>query len=43
MRSDAAPSEQAWISDPSGNHIYLSVKGTLDYEPVEKYANRKKK
>jgi predicted enzyme related to lactoylglutathione lyase len=43
MRSDAAPSEQAWISDPSGNHIYLSVKGTLEYEPVEKYANRKKK
>ena len=43
MRDDAAPSEQAWISDPSGNHIYLSVKGTLDYQPVEKYANRKKK
>jgi predicted enzyme related to lactoylglutathione lyase len=43
MRDEAAPQEQAWISDPSGNHIYLSVKGTLDYEPVEKYANRKKK
>jgi predicted enzyme related to lactoylglutathione lyase len=43
MRDEPAPSEQAWISDPSGNHIYLSVKGTLDYEPVEKYANRKKK
>ena len=43
MRDEAAPTEQAWISDPSGNHIYLSVKGTLDYEPVEKYANRKKK
>jgi len=40
---EGAASEQAWISDPSGNHIYLSVKGTLDYEPVEKYANRKKK
>ena len=33
----------AWLSDPSGNHIYLSVNGTLDYQPVEKYAYRKKK
>lgn len=30
-----------WLSDPSGNHIYLSVHGTLEYRPVEKYANRK--
>jgi predicted enzyme related to lactoylglutathione lyase len=43
MRDEAATSEQAWISDPTGNHIYLSQKGTLDYEPVEKYANKKKK
>jgi predicted enzyme related to lactoylglutathione lyase len=37
-----APAE-TWLSDPSGNHIYLSVNGTLDYQPVEKYAYRKKK
>jgi predicted enzyme related to lactoylglutathione lyase len=43
MKDENAPSEQAWLTDPSGNHIYLSVKGTLDYQPVEKYANRKKK
>ena len=43
MRDEAAPTEQAWVSDPTGNHIYLSKKGTLDYEPVEKYANKKKK
>jgi predicted enzyme related to lactoylglutathione lyase len=36
-------SEEAWLSDPLGNHIYLSVSGTLDYQPVEKYAYRKKK
>jgi catechol-2,3-dioxygenase len=34
-------SGEAWLSDPSGNHIYLSVNGTLDYQPVEKYAYRK--
>jgi catechol-2,3-dioxygenase len=32
---------ELWLSDPSGNHIYLSVRGTLDYQPVEKYGNRK--
>jgi predicted enzyme related to lactoylglutathione lyase len=36
-------SEEAWLSDPLGNHIYLSVSGTLDYQAVEKYAYRKKK
>jgi predicted enzyme related to lactoylglutathione lyase len=35
------PAGELWLSDPSGNHIYLSVRGTLDYQPVEKYANRK--
>jgi len=34
-------SKDLWLSDPSGNHIYLSVDGTLEYQPVEKYANRK--
>jgi len=34
-------SKDLWLSDPSGNHIYLSVHGTLEYQPVEKYANRK--
>jgi predicted enzyme related to lactoylglutathione lyase len=33
--------KELWLSDPSGNHIYLSVHGTLEYQPVEKYANRK--
>jgi predicted enzyme related to lactoylglutathione lyase len=31
----------AWLSDASGNHIYLSVDGKLDYQPVEKYSWRK--
>lgn len=31
-----------WLSDPAGNHIYLSASGVLDYQPVEKYAYRKK-
>ncbi|HWP57391.1 MAG TPA: VOC family protein [Candidatus Acidoferrales bacterium] len=34
---------QTWLSDPSGNHIYLSADGKLEYQPVEKYAYRKKK
>ena len=37
----ANPSKELWLSDPSGNHIHLSVHGTLEYQPVEKYANRK--
>ena len=43
VKSESSSQEDAWLSDPSGNHIYLSVNGTLDYQPVEKYANRKKK
>jgi catechol-2,3-dioxygenase len=43
IKSESQSQEDAWLSDPSGNHIYLSVKGTLDYQPVEKYADRKKK
>jgi hypothetical protein len=31
----------AMLSDAAGNHIYLSVKGTLEYQPLEKFANRK--
>ena len=42
-KPESSAAGQAWLSDPSGNHIYLSVHGTLDYEPVEKYADRKKK
>jgi len=30
-------------SNAPGNHIYLSVNGTLDYQPVEKYSYLKKK
>jgi catechol-2,3-dioxygenase len=37
----SSSSKDLWSSDPSGNHIYLSVDGTLEYQPVEKYANRK--
>ena len=37
----SSASQQLWLSDPSGNHIYLSVHGTLEYQPLEKYANRK--
>jgi catechol-2,3-dioxygenase len=37
----SSSSKDLWLSDPSGNHIYLSVDGTLEYQPVEKYANRK--
>jgi predicted enzyme related to lactoylglutathione lyase len=36
-----SPAGELWLSDPSGNHIYLSVRGTLEYQPVEKFANRK--
>jgi catechol-2,3-dioxygenase len=39
--AQASSSKELWLSDPSGNHIYLSVGGTLDYQPVQKYANRK--
>jgi Glyoxalase/Bleomycin resistance protein/Dioxygenase superfamily len=37
----SSSAKDLWLSDPSGNHIYLSVNGTLEYQPVEKYANRK--
>jgi catechol-2,3-dioxygenase len=37
----SSSAEELWLSDASGNHIYLSVKGTLEYQPVEKFANRK--
>jgi predicted enzyme related to lactoylglutathione lyase len=43
MKPEAGSPGKAWLSDPSGNHIYLSIDGTLDYQPVEKYANRKQK
>ena len=43
VRPESDAPGQAWLSDAAGNHIYLSVKGTLDYQPMEKYANRKKK
>jgi predicted enzyme related to lactoylglutathione lyase len=43
VRPESSAQGEAWLSDPSGNHIYLSVNGTLDYQPVEKYAHRKKK
>ena len=43
VRPQANEPGKAWLSDPSGNHIYLSKNGTLDYQPVEKYADRKKK
>lgn len=37
----SSSSKDLWLSDPSGNHIYLSLDGKLEYQPVEKYANRK--
>jgi predicted enzyme related to lactoylglutathione lyase len=43
MKPESGAGDDAWLSDPSGNHIYLSVKGTLEYQPVEKYASRQKK
>ncbi len=43
VRPEADQPKKAWLSDPSGNHIYLSVDGQLDYQPVEKFAERKKK
>ena len=43
VRPESNAAEQAWLSDAAGNHIYLSVNGRLDYQPMEKYANRKKK
>jgi predicted enzyme related to lactoylglutathione lyase len=43
VRPEANAAGQTWISDASGNHIYLSVNGTLDYQPVEKYSYLKKK
>ena len=43
VRPEYNAAEQAWLSDAAGNHIYLSVNGRLDYQPMEKYANRKKK
>jgi catechol-2,3-dioxygenase len=39
--SGSGSAGEVWLSDASGNHIYLSVGGTLEYQPVEKYANRK--
>jgi catechol-2,3-dioxygenase len=41
VRKPGFSSQDLWLSDPSGNHIYLSVHGTLEYQPLEKYANRK--
>ena len=41
LQQGSGSSEEAWLSDPSGNHVYLSVHGALDYRPVEKYAYRK--
>jgi predicted enzyme related to lactoylglutathione lyase len=41
VRKPGSSSQDLWLSDPSGNHIYLSVHGTLEYQPLEKYANRK--
>jgi hypothetical protein len=43
VRPESNAVEQAWLSDVAGNHIYLSINGKLDYQPMEKYANRKKK
>jgi hypothetical protein len=43
VRPESNASGEAWLSDASGNHIYLSVNGTLDYQPVEKYSYLKKK
>jgi predicted enzyme related to lactoylglutathione lyase len=43
VRPESDAPGQAWLSDAAGNHIYLSVNGRLDYQPMEKYANRKKK
>ena len=43
VRPESNAAGQAWLSDASGNHIYLSVNGALDYQPVEKYAYLKKK
>jgi catechol 2,3-dioxygenase-like lactoylglutathione lyase family enzyme len=43
VRLESNAAGQAWLSDASGNHIYLSVNGKLDYQPVEKYAYLKKK
>ena len=40
-KQGSSSSKDLWLADPSGNHIYLSVHGTLEYRPVEKYANRK--
>ena len=41
VKPASGSSQEAWLSDPSGNHVYLSVHGTLDYRPVAKYAYRK--
>jgi len=41
LRKQGSAAQDLWLSDPSGNHIYLSVDGKLEYQPVEKYANRK--
>jgi predicted enzyme related to lactoylglutathione lyase len=41
QKPGSAASQDLWLSDPAGNHIYLSAHGTLEYQPVEKYANRK--
>jgi len=41
-RTESGCPEGTWLSDASGNHIYLSVDGKLEYQPVEKYAYRKK-
>jgi predicted enzyme related to lactoylglutathione lyase len=41
LRPESSSSAEAWLSDPSGNHIYVSADGKLNYQPVEKYAYRK--
>ncbi|MGH7848608.1 MAG: VOC family protein [Candidatus Binatia bacterium] len=43
VKSEVSSPGQAWLSDASGNHIYLSIDGKLDYQPVEKYSYRKEK
>ncbi len=42
-RPESGSPGETWLSDATGNHIYLSVNGKLEYQPVEKYAYRKKK
>ncbi|MGH7835747.1 MAG: VOC family protein [Candidatus Binatia bacterium] len=41
FRPEAGSPGGVWLSDASGNHVYLSVDGKLEYQPVEKYSWRK--